>query len=342
MGLFLSECEERLYRDQGAALPWAEEAPRLANALALALDRVPAHQRQLSPREWQARAHAVLAFVLYRAGNHSKAERTFRDALRFRRRLRPSVRADVDWRLSYLLLEPGRLDEGLRVANRATEAHECAETLLARGIANGLSGESSLALADFGTVIEMADPKENRRTHTAGLINFGRELAMGSHSSGTLGEAEKHLSRSLRQLRGRSVAKAKVWWGLGDIYCRMGSSLQGERLFKRARAVLLELGTALEVVLITLDMLALYVHEHEPRQVARMVDELAALAPTLECQPAAQMVLKLCETTTREELTIKVIAATRRQLWGIDPSRVPGSSRVAPGPSDRRCQPTRP
>ncbi len=322
MELYLSECEERLYRDQGAALPWAEEAPRLASALALALDRVPVHLRELSPKEWQARAHGVLAFVLYRAGDHPRAERAFRDALRFRRRLRPSVGADIDWRLAYLLLEKGRLGEGLRVAKRAAEAHECAETLLARGIAYGLSAESSLALADFGAVIEMADPKENRRIYTAGLINFGRELAMGSHGSNALGEAERHLNRSLRQLRGRSVAKAKVWWGLGDIYCRLGSSLQGERLLKRARAVLLDQGTALEVVLITLDMLALYVHEHDQRQVARLVDELPTLAPTLECQATTQMVLELCETA-RKELTTQAITATRHQLWGSP--HVPGS-----------------
>ncbi len=264
--LFFDWLDEQIYHDPREGLRWAKVAPELAS-------RAPASsQGRQAHSDLTVEAFALLGSAYRACGDFDASDAAYTKALQIPAdSVSDLVRAETDHRLSYLRACQDRNDEALELASAAQEtlrevvAHallKLGQALISKGyvLADKL-GSYEEAIDLFAEALAIAgDTKSHadQRLHASACHN----LALAISESSSLGDQSKalkyvHQAQQLVKGQKRSLARYRLLWVEGLIWCKTGSHARAEKLFRMALEGFQALKLPWEIALVGLDLAAL-------------------------------------------------------------------------------------
>ena len=181
---------------------------------------------------------------------------------------------------AFLAGSRGRIDEAVRVFNRAASIHRrtgdrhlFGRILLQKGILLGSSQRYAMALRLIRRSLDLVDPAREPRL----VVNAAHHLIWFLSQMGRTAEAEAclHAARRLYERAGDRRHLGRLYWLEGKIAVR---PREAEVALVAARDALHREGLGHEAALATLDLGALYVRERREVDVRRQPELVFALA----------------------------------------------------------------
>ncbi len=268
--LFFEWLDDRIYHDPQAGLRWAKVAPDLA----LKTPAEPGPEGRQANRSRLVQAWGILGGAYRACGDHDAGDTAYSEALKIiaSEAIPELVRADTDYRLSYLRACQGRAEEALELASGAVDTLRQADTVPPVQLGQGLIAKGyvlaselarySQAVDAFGEALTLSgNGKESaaaERLHATACNN----LAWALSDSGSLADQRTvllYIRQAHRLLIGqvRSPARYRLFWLEAKVWDRLGSHAKAERLFHRALEGFEALQLPWEVALVGLDLAAL-------------------------------------------------------------------------------------
>ena len=337
--LFLEKCDEAIFDDCSVGLKLSKSAPPFA-------ERVIAANPTVKPAVLRVRAYCRLGSAYRAVGDYTEAHRTYELALA--EGDLPTVEAaDLYRRLAYLRLYQGHgpeaeslIDEAIRIQRLETDLidrHELGRCLVARATIRRESGNLGASILDLTAALNHLDVGRGPRPYFAAAHNLAVDLVNGG-SPDQLATALKRLGvarKKLRSFKKRHYAKYKLKWLQGLIQARFGATAQAELSHKAARRGLIDMGASYEVVMISLDLTALYLPQGRLTELRELACETVELCTSLSLNRQASSALRLWHhATERQQLTLELVASARATV--AEHTIPAGSSPKASIPAGKR------
>ncbi|MEM7582870.1 MAG: hypothetical protein AAF560_05775 [Acidobacteriota bacterium] len=255
-------------------------------------------------------------------GEFTSAARAFRQALALAHRAK--LRRDTGnllLRAAYLLKDHAQFERALMVLNEALviftrlgSRDDIGRALVDHGMMHCYAGNYQGAILDLEQANDHLEGTGSRlpRTHLAA----SQHLAYAYEQLGELEAAEKCLAEGAQRFGSEhAVDRARLLWSQGLVAHKRGCYERSERLLRLAQEILAERESALQIAVLTLDLLAALLAQEKKSSATELASSMAQLVARFRKNKWAEAALvELIRSAVAGQLSLSLVREIKGKL----------------------------
>lgn len=229
-----------------------------------------------------------------------------------------------------LLRAQRRFEEATRLLRRALvlflavgDRHRAGRTLVSMDIVLHQAGQAERGIPLLYQALELIDPAQEPHLLLIAKHNLIDDLA----ESGRYMEAQRLLlkTRALYGCFDEPWIQNRLAWVEGKIARGLGQSDRAEEIFQTAKARFLDMNSAYDVALVSLDLAGLYTEQGRTAELKRLAEEMVPIFASLQIHRETLAAFTLWQQavhaeTAGVELTARVASALKRARYDQPPA----------------------